>query len=108
MERLKMPRSERAKQFMPFDALKGLQDALRLKEYKHEKTQMGELSEETIEEISNTLSSLKRGDIVEAVVFVDGYKKTFSGGVKFKLETEEIIVEETKINLNNILSIKKI
>ena len=108
MERYKMPVSERAKQFMPFDALKGLQDALRLKEYKHEQTQMGELSEETIEEISKVLSSLNKGDIVEAEIFVDGYKKTISGISKLKLETEEIIIGNNKINLNNILKIKKL
>ena len=33
---------------MPFDALKGLQKALRLKEYEHEKKYKGDLSEEKI------------------------------------------------------------
>ena len=36
MVRSKMPRVDRAKQFAPFDALKGLQDALRVKEFEHE------------------------------------------------------------------------
>lgn len=31
-QRVKMPRQERAKQFMPFDALKGFREALRKKE----------------------------------------------------------------------------
>lgn len=35
-ERNKMPQIERAKQFAPFDALKGLQEALRKKEKEHE------------------------------------------------------------------------
>ena len=30
-----MPRKDRAKQFAPFDALKGLQEALKIKEYEH-------------------------------------------------------------------------
>lgn len=101
-----MPVSERAKQFMPFDALKGLREALRLKEYKHEKIQIGDLSEETIEEISNVLSSLKKGDVVEAEIFDDGYKIKISGVSKLKLESEEILIGEKTINLNNILSIK--
>lgn len=36
-ERTKMKQSERAKQFAPFDALKGLQESLRKKEKEHEK-----------------------------------------------------------------------
>lgn len=37
--RPKMDRSERAKQFMPFDAVKGLQEALRAKEQEVEEKQ---------------------------------------------------------------------
>ena len=37
--RPKMDRSERAKQFMPFDAVKGLQEALRVKEQEVEDRQ---------------------------------------------------------------------
>ena len=101
-----MPVSERAKQFMPFDALKGLREALRLKEYKHEKIQIGDLSEETIEEISNVLYNLKKGDVVEAEIFDDGYKIKISGITKLKLESEEILIGEKTINLNNLLNIK--
>lgn len=39
MERVKMPRSKRSAQFAPFDALKGLQEALKLKEYEHARIQ---------------------------------------------------------------------
>ena len=35
MERAKMPRIKRAAQFAPFDALKGLHDALKRKEQEH-------------------------------------------------------------------------
>lgn len=37
--RPKMDRSDRAKQFMPFDAVKGLQEALRAKEQEVEEKQ---------------------------------------------------------------------
>ena len=56
MDRYKMPRAQRAKQFAPFDALKGLKDAIKLKEYEHEKKLKGELSEEKIVEILNEMS----------------------------------------------------
>ena len=50
-----MPRGERAKQFAPFDALKGLQQALRLKEYEHERVEKGDLSEEDVLRLSTIL-----------------------------------------------------
>lgn len=102
-----MPISERAKQFMPFDALKGLREALRLKEYKHEKIQVGDLPEESIEEISKVLSSLENGNFVEVEIFDDGYIKTIQGSVKLKFENQEIIVNNKNINLNNIRKISK-
>ena len=43
VNRPKMSREDRAKQFMPFDALKGLQEALREKEIEYE--QRKELTE---------------------------------------------------------------
>ena len=46
-------RENRARQFLPFDALKGLQEALREKEI--ELDERKELSEESIEELSNNL-----------------------------------------------------
>ena len=41
MERTKMPRIKRAAQFAPFDALKGLHDALERKRQEHIKNQKG-------------------------------------------------------------------
>ena len=58
MDRVKMPRKDRAKQFAPFDALKGLHDALRLKEYKHEKVAKGEMSEDDAKAISDVLTKI--------------------------------------------------
>ena len=54
-----MPRVDRAKQFAPFDALKGLQDALRVKEYEHERVQRGEVQEEQASKISKILLRLE-------------------------------------------------
>lgn len=62
MERVKMPRSKRAAQFAPFDALKGLQEALKLKEYEHTRTQKIEVSEEESREISAIISTIEKGD----------------------------------------------
>ena len=48
--------SDRSNQFLPFDALKGLSLALREKEIVYDKKR--ELSEEVMEEISNTINML--------------------------------------------------
>lgn len=105
-ERTKMLISERAKQFMPFDALKGLREALRLKEYKHEKILIGDLSEEQVEEISSILLKLKKGDMVEAEIFDDGYIKNICGIAKLNAENQEISIADKLINLNQIRKIK--
>lgn len=46
-----MPRNERAKQFAPFDALKGLKDAMREKEREHDEMLKNKIKHEKVEEI---------------------------------------------------------
>lgn len=100
-----MPRAERAKQFMPFDALKGLHDALKLKEYEHEKVQKAELSEEDAKRISNTLLNLKNKSEVSVIYFENGHKKSIHGKVKLDIANKIIVVEGTKINLDDLIDI---
>ena len=103
-----MPRINRAAQFAPFDALKGLNNAFMLKVYDHEKISEGELSEEEVFEISNTLKNLKAGDSFEITYFDDGYYRTIFGKTKLLLEENSLLVEKQKINLNCLKSIKKL
>lgn len=77
-----MPRSERAKQFAPFDALKGLQKALRLKEYEHDRMVRGDIDDETIDKISKQLQKIKKNDTIYIKYFEDGYYKEFKEKVK--------------------------
>ena len=88
-----MPRKDRAKQFAPFDALKGLQDALRLKEYQHERTIKGDIPEEKIEAISKILLDLEKDEMVEVQYFYDGYYKTLIGKARV-----DIIEQKLKVN----------
>ena len=53
-----MTRAERAKQFAPFDAMKGLQAALRDKEERHSRTEKREISDEVKERNSKVLRRL--------------------------------------------------
>ena len=69
-----MPVSERAKQFSPFSALKGLSEALAKKE--HIPIPRRELSEEQTEAINRTLLALQRGEVVTAVRY-DGDRQDY-------------------------------
>lgn len=66
-KRAKMDRENRAKQFMPFDALKGLREALAEKERiivpKHD------MSEEQKEEINLKLSQVRKRDVITVEFF---------------------------------------
>ncbi len=56
-----MTRQERAKQFAPFDAMKGLQEALRDREERHMRVQKADISDEIVERNSKVISKLERG-----------------------------------------------
>lgn len=61
IERDMMTRAERAKIFMPFDAMKGLQEALRDREERHTRVQRREISEEAAEQNSSIILKLEKG-----------------------------------------------
>ncbi len=106
-ERPKMSRENRAKQFAPFDALKGLQNALRLKEYEHERVQKGDIQEEKAAEISKTLLELEKGDSVSVTFFEDGHHKHATGTAKILFDENVIVVGAKKIPICDILDIVK-
>lgn len=100
-----MNRSDRAKQFMPFDALKGLHDALRLKEYEHERIQKGDVSEEKIAEMTSTLISAEKGQVVKVTYFENGHYKEVAGKMKLNIEFGELKVDSKTISLDDIFDI---
>ena len=105
VERVKMSRTDRAKQFAPFDALKGLQDALRIKEYQHERVQKGEVDEEKADEISKVLMNLEKGDIVCVKYFENGHYLQIEGRAKLIIEENVLQVDDKKINLDDMFDI---
>ena len=68
-----MNRQERAKQFMPFDALKGLKEALKAKEEKLTRVAKRELSEEQQEVLSEVITQLEKGMLVKATFYYKGH-----------------------------------
>ena len=105
MEKNKLTRQERAKQFAPFDALKGLQEALRLKEYQHEKIEKGDLQEEKAKEISSALINIQRNDVAFVEYFCDGHVFSERGTIKIKIESGEIEINNKRIKIENLLNI---
>ena len=65
--RAPMPAGRRAKQFAPFDALKGLKEAIAKKE--HIPTPKRVLAEDAVLELNHQLSLLKKGNMVTVVYY---------------------------------------
>lgn len=104
MVRSKMSREERAKQFMPFAALKGYPDALRRKEKII--VPKRELSEEYQEELNRVLQQIRKNDIVTVVYFCQGEYLKMTGMVSRIDETARILkVINTKIRFEDLYEV---
>ena len=90
-------RADRAKQFMPFDALKGLQDALREKEIEYE--QRKELTEESLTELQTEFNKIEIGSKVK-IKYYKNKKYIEVLGVITKID-----YIKKKVCLNNIESV---
>ena len=94
-------RVDRAKQFMPFDALSGLQLALREKEKEY--IDKKELSDEMSINISNKLQMLQQNDLVSIVYYKNRQYITIQGRVeKIDNVRKYLEVNDTKIFYTNI------
>ena len=104
-----MPRINRAAQFAPFDALKGLSDALRLKEYQREREIKGDITEELAIKMSNVLLNLEKGDTLVIKYYENGKNKTLCGSAKVFSAERYIKINGKNIDFDSIcdLEIKK-
>ncbi|MBQ9449659.1 MAG: YolD-like family protein [Acholeplasmatales bacterium] len=100
-----MSANDRARQFLPFDALKGLREALRLKEYEHERIAKRDIDEEKIKQISNTLSSIVKGDYVRVTYYRDGHYLHDEGIVKIDYNKYLLKIGENIIRFDDIYDI---
>lgn len=102
---MQVNRTARAKQFLPFDALKGLQEALREKEIEYEEKK--ELSEETLSELDDILNRLEIGDNVTIKYYKNKrYVETF--GTITKIDSIKKKIQVNKDNSINISDIVKL
>ena len=100
-----MEREKRAKQFAPFDALTGLKDAIRLKEYEHDAKMKKDLSDDIIEKISNNMKLVDKKTIVKIKYFDNGHEIEYVGNIKLNIIDLYIVIKNKIINFDNILDL---
>lgn len=101
----KMPIEERAKQFMPFAALRGLPDALAAKE--KVLVPKIELSPEMAEELDRRMHLIAKGKMATVVYFSNGEYIKITGLVARIDETGRILqIVNTKIPFDDILQVE--
>lgn len=104
-----MTRQERAKQFLPFDAMKGLQEALRIREERHTRVERRERLDEEFEELSIEIMRLCRGDRIK-VLYYHAFHEVEKVGIVEKIDMvyRYIILAGDKIVFDDIYKIKKV
>ncbi len=103
--RAKMSREERAKQFIPFAALKGYEDALREKE--KVVVEKIELSEERKAELDAKLHQVRKNDMVTVVYFhEDEYLKVTGMVSRFDTDARILKVVNTKIPFEDLYDLE--
>jgi len=96
--------SDRAKQFMPFAALKGFYDLIRERERvivpKHE------LTDDKAAELSEIIKLVEKGKMIKVIYYSDGEYVSAEGIVtKIDLELRTLTIVKTEIDLDDIWDI---
>ena len=97
-----LTRLERAKLFAPFDAMKGLKEALRDREERHARVARHEISDEQAEENSRAILRLERGMEIEVYCHHAFHDVVIRGSVteldlakrRLKLNGETVMFED--------------
>nr|WP_291235058.1 YolD-like family protein [Frisingicoccus sp.] len=99
-----MSREDRAKQFMPFAALKGYSEALRKKE--RIIVSRRELSEEYGEELDRKLRQVQEGEMVSVVYYCRGEYVRLTGKVaKIDKEARMLRIVNEKIAFDDLYAL---
>ncbi len=102
-----MTREQRAKQFMPFDAMKGLHEALKEREERHSRVEKRELSEDEQAANSAMLCKLKKGDIVSVTCYSHFHEVTKTGTITaISYPYHFIALDDEKLFFDDIYSIE--
>ncbi len=102
-----MNREDRAKQFMPFDALKGLREELKKREEKYLKEPKKEIDEQKRIELSQRIAVLKKGDEVKIVFYYDGHYIELHGALQMvNVAYKYIKICDNKIAFDDLYDIE--
>ena len=101
-----MTREERAKQFAPFDAMKGLREALKDREERHSRVERHDISEEAIEQNSKVFAKLDKGSCVKVDYYCAFHDVTREGRVtEISIPFQYLKVDGEKILFDDIYRI---
>ena len=101
-----MNRVDRAKQFLPFDALKGLHEELEAREEKMSRGPRHSLSEERMEELSTVLAHIYKGSQIQMTFYRAGHYYDLRGTVvNINVIYRYIQIGEEKIYFDDIYSL---
>ena len=104
VNRLKMSREDRAKQFMPFAALKGYPEALQKKE--KIVVPKVEVTEEYAEVLDRKLRNVKKNDIITVIYYSNQEYLKKTGMVSRIDETARVLkIVNTRIHFDDIYDI---
>ncbi len=102
-----MTRQERAKQFCPFDAMKGLQEALRDREERFLRVDKHDVSDEAAERNSAVLAVLRKGMRVRIDGYIDFHEVTLIAAVtEFEPAFRYLSADGRRIPFDDIYSIR--
>lgn len=102
---MQINRIARAKQFLPFDALKGLQEALKEKEIEYEERK--ELSEDSLYELDKIFNKIEIGNTIIIKFYKNSVYKEINGTVtNIDYNKKKIQINKTQnINISDIIKI---
>ena len=102
-----MGKVDRAAQFQPFDALKGLQEELRAREERRTRVEKKEVLEERADVISAELVKICKRSDVEITFYRSGHYYNLQGTVVDKNDIYKyLVIGQEKIFYNDIYDIK--
>lgn len=102
--RVKMPEIHRAKQFVPFAAVKGLNEALEEKEKVY--SQKFVLSDDASDELNFVLNSLAQGDKVKLTCYNgEEYKTLYGDIITIDTQNRKLRLTGIDVNFSDILTV---
>ena len=104
-----MTREERAKQFAPFDSMKGLKEALLAQEIRHNRKPEAELCEDYAEQLDRMLHRIQPGTAVR-IRYVKGGEEIERTGTVRKVDAEQgiLTLDAESVPIPTLTGVRKV